>query len=103
MANWLVEQGHRAAFSLELGPDPGDDELLKFAAEEVLVVVTADRGFGRSVFTKRAKSTAIIFLPELSFDARSKLVARVIAEHSDKLERGCWIVARPGKIRIRKP
>jgi predicted nuclease of predicted toxin-antitoxin system len=100
---WLEELGHSATFSLELGNDPGDDELLAFAAQEQMIVVTIDRGFGKSVFTKGAIAPAIVVLPDASAEIQRGLLARALEEHAAEMLPGAWVIATPGRIRVTKP
>ena len=88
--------------SLQLGPDPGDDELLAFAASEKMVVLTLDRGFAKSVFTQGLPSAAIVFLPDLREKVQFDLLEEVLKNHTEELAVGKWVVAAPGKIRVRK-
>ncbi len=44
----------------------------------------------------------IIRLPDLPFEKRKRLLAAVLSEHSEDLERGCVITAGEKRMRVRK-
>jgi predicted nuclease of predicted toxin-antitoxin system len=102
LAEWLRSRGHDAVYSPELGPDPGDDDLLAVAARDGRVVITHDKGFARSVFLAGANSTAMIFLPDLRPITRRLVIEGILALHSSDLEQGAWIILRNDKLRIRR-
>ncbi|MBP9890558.1 MAG: hypothetical protein KBG84_01530 [Planctomycetes bacterium] len=95
-------RGYEAILSLQLGPDPGDDELLAFAASEGMVVLTLDRGFAKGVFTRGLASAAIVFLPDSRQEVQFALLEEILTKHGAALETGQWVIAAPGKIRVRK-
>ena len=99
---WLQARGFEAVLSLQLGPDPGDDELLAFAASEKMVVLTLDRGFAKGVFTRGLASAAIVFLPDSRQEVQFGLLEEILNKHVEALENGKWVIAAPGKIRVRK-
>lgn len=100
---WLEELGHEALLSLELGPDPGDAELLAYAASENMCVVALDRGFAESVFTHGTASTGVLFLPDLQADTQKRRLADALARHLSDLELKRWVIATPGNFRVRGP
>ena len=52
LAQWLRSKGHDVIEARELGPDPGDEQLLAQAFAEHRVLVTLDKDFGALVFTQ---------------------------------------------------
>ncbi|MGD2063701.1 MAG: DUF5615 family PIN-like protein [Nitrospirota bacterium] len=54
LAEWLRSRGHDTVECRDLGPDPGDRELLRRAMQEQRVLVTIDTDFGELVFADRA-------------------------------------------------
>jgi len=98
---WLQARGFEAVLSLQLGTDPGDDELLAFAASEKMIVLTLDRGFAKGVFTRGLASAAIVVLPDLREKVQFELLEEVLDKHFEDLAKGKWMIAAPGKIRVR--
>ncbi len=103
LAVWLASVGHDAVFSPDLGPDPGDDELLRIAYRDGRVVITLDRNFGKSVYTAGVPSPGIVILPWVPHDARKRLVEAALAIHEVELRQGCWVVAELGRFRMHVP
>ncbi|HVR97350.1 MAG TPA: DUF5615 family PIN-like protein [Thermoanaerobaculia bacterium] len=63
VALWLREAGYDVAEVV--GPDPGDLELLRRAAEEERVVVTLDKHFLQLVFHHAHAHRGLIRLPDV--------------------------------------
>jgi predicted nuclease of predicted toxin-antitoxin system len=103
LARNLASLGHNVVFSRDLGPDPGDVELLKIAAEKGRTIVTVDRNFARPVLFGEAPSIGIIFIPDARLNLRQQLVNSAIERHEQDLNAGAWVVSRPGQMRLRKP
>lgn len=103
LADALSMDGHDVVFTRDLGPDPGDAQLLRAAAEQGRVVITVDQSFGLSALTGEAPNAGILFIPDLPLGARVALVAAAITAHEEDLVAGAWVVATPGRLRVRKP
>lgn len=103
LASALRDAGHDVVFSRDLGPDPGDAELVRRAATENRTVITVDRNFGRSIILGAAPNTGIVFIPDVLFDQRLELVETAVTAHETDLNEGAWVVSQPGGMRLRMP
>lgn len=103
LAEWLRAAGHDVVEARALGPDPGDDDLLRHAARDGRVLVTLDTDFGRLVFVQGLSQRGLIRLPDLPPAQRVALVEEVLARHGDALERGAIVTIRGRRMRITTP
>jgi predicted nuclease of predicted toxin-antitoxin system len=62
ITNWLVGQGHDVLRVATLPPAITDEEILRLAADQRRVVLTADKDFGELVFRVGQPSTGVILL-----------------------------------------
>jgi predicted nuclease of predicted toxin-antitoxin system len=102
MALWLRQQGHDVLESRELGPDPGDREILEIAAREKRILVTIDTDFGIFVFQKGMAHSGIIRLPDVTSDQRIAIFSELFERHVPDLESGAIITVRGNRIRVSK-
>jgi len=100
IAQWLRTHGHDVVESRELGPDPGDYVLLKWASHESRILVTIDTDFGQLVFLEGLSHSGLIRLPDVPSDERLRIIEELIQRFQTELEAGSIITVRGGKIRI---
>jgi predicted nuclease of predicted toxin-antitoxin system len=74
LADWLGGQGHDVAAAWDDGPDPGDRELLRVAAEAGRILVTIDSDFGTLVFLGKERHAGVIRLPDAPAAVRIDLM-----------------------------
>ena len=65
LAEWLNSRGHDVIESRTLGPDPGDQQMLKWAWEQERILVTIDTDFGGLVYLRGAAHRGIVRLPDV--------------------------------------
>ena len=99
----LRTAGHDVAFVGDWSKDPGDDEILAFALEERMVVLTRDKDFGTLAVRDKMPSCGIIRLVGLPPSREISLCLRVLAQHESELERGALITIESHRIRVREP
>lgn len=100
LARWLRDRGHDVAESRERGADPGDAELLRWAASERRVLVTLDKDFGELIFTQEVAHCGLVRLPDVPADRRIELFDRLLSVHPTELAEGAVVTIRGGRIRI---
>lgn len=100
LADWLREAGHDVSESRLRGPDPGDAELLAWAAAEDRVLVTLDKDFGQLVFTGNALHRGIIRLPDVPAARRIELVRQILAEIPAADIASMVVTVRGDRIRV---
>ncbi len=99
----LHQRGHDIVEAAELGPDPGDRQLLEQAHREQRVVVTIDTDFGQLIFQSGVPHSGLLRLPDVSPDQRIQLTSEVLARHGDALANGAIVTVRGGRIRVSHP
>ncbi len=103
VAAWLQTQGHEVLAAWDTGPDPGDAALLQRAATEGRVLVTIDTDFGALVYVQAAAHAGLIRLPDVPAAERIRLLAQVLARHTEALEAHAIITVSGGRIRVARP
>ena len=103
LAEWLRDQGHDVVESRALGPDPGDQALLERAATEGRMLVTIDTDFGELVYVRDVPHAGLVRLPDVSAAQRIALMAEVLEQHRQALERQAVVTIRGGRVRISQP
>ena len=103
LAEWLRDQSHDVVESRALGPDPGDQALLERAATEGRILVTIDTDFGELVYVRDVPHAGLVRLPDVSAAQRIALMAEVLEQHRQALERQAVVTVRGGRVRISQP
>ena len=101
LAEWLRAKGHDV-FDAGEESDPGDRTLLERAAAEGRILVTLDRDFGRLVYVGGAVHAGLVRLPDVPV-RRLALMAEVLQEHGEALDRQALVTVRGGRIRVTGP
>jgi predicted nuclease of predicted toxin-antitoxin system len=98
----LVSAGADVTWVRTVQPGASDEAVLKIACDEGRVLVTEDRDFGELIVRRRLNAVGVVLLEldPLSGDAAAGRVAKVVAEHAEKLV-GNLTVIEPGRTRIR--
>lgn len=100
LADWLRENSYDVLHVGELGPDPGDLELLKIAFEQERVLITIDNDFGDLIFLERLPHHGLIRLPDVPSRQRIALMREVLERHREVVEEGCIITIKGDRLRI---
>jgi predicted nuclease of predicted toxin-antitoxin system len=100
LADWLISQGHDVVYSPALGPDPGDELLLGWAAQQGRVLITIDTDFAKLVFVEAASHAGLVRLPDVPASQRIRIMDELLREHGPDLSNGAIITVRGGRIRI---
>ncbi len=99
----LEAEGHDVVSVADWPRDPGDRNVLAFAAREDRVLVTADRGFGELVVTARLPNAGLIILTKMAPSEHPEATVRAIAEHGDDLMSGAFLIITGERTRARVP
>jgi len=83
----LRQDGHDVVYVAEISPGIEDEEVLILAAQDDILLLTADKDFGELAFRQGMIRRGILLyrLSELSNLEKASLIAKVIAEHGDEL------------------
>jgi predicted nuclease of predicted toxin-antitoxin system len=99
----LRDRGHDVvAISRNYPPGLADEDVLAIARREQRLLVVADRDFGELLFQQDLTHAGVIFfqLPGATLHTKIAHLNTVLEEHTDKLERGEFLVVTPGRIRV---
>lgn len=100
----LRTAGHDVLSVAEAAPSADDRTVLRLALAEQRVLLTEDKHFGEFVFAHGHRAHGILFFryPRAVRAAVTREAARLVAEQGDRLH-GCFVVVRPGRVRITGP
>lgn len=100
LAEWLREKEHDVVESRDLGPDPGDEQLLDLAHSQGRVLITIDTDFGRLIYRDHQKQSGLIRLPDVPAAVRIQMMEQILLRHASDLTDGNIITVRGYRIRI---
>jgi predicted nuclease of predicted toxin-antitoxin system len=105
IAGSLCDAGFEAVHVADLGlVTATDDVIFDRAAEEGLVIVTADSDFGSLLAVRRATSPSVVHLrhvAELVAEDHLALLVANLPQIADDLERGAIVSLSPNRLAIR--
>ena len=81
--------------------DPGDAEILAFAARERRVVVTLDKDFGELAVVHEAPHAGIVRLVDFASYEQGPAAAAALRRYARELELGAIVTVERHRIRIR--
>jgi predicted nuclease of predicted toxin-antitoxin system len=100
---YLRQLGHDVhVISRDYPPGLPDEDILEIARKERRILVVADRDFGELIFQQGLAHAGVIFfrLPGAKLQTKIDQLNTVLAQHSDDLKRGEFLVVTPGQIRV---
>lgn len=97
----LVKVGHEAEWAGDWPEDPGDEEILRRAADQKQVLVTIDKDFGELAVLRRQRHHGIVRLVGLSSTQQVIACAAVLARYGEELQRGAIVTAERSRVRVR--
>ena len=102
----LRDLGHDvAAISREYPHSLAVEEVLAIARQEHRILVVVDRDFGELIFHQHLAPAGVMFfrLPGASLQTKIDHLNMVLADYTDHLQRGAFIVVTPGRVRVATP
>jgi len=100
---WLQEGGHDVVRAVDLGPDPGDQALMRLAAEQHRVLLTNDKDFGALVFRGGRTHAGLVRLPQVAPEQAIELMRLMLQRHAEDLDQGSVITVQSNRIRVTRP
>jgi len=94
----LRAAGHEVLAVAELAPSAGDPGVLSLALAEERILLTEDKDFGEFVFARGHRAHGVLFL-RYPRGVIANDVVRLVADRGEQLL-GCFVVVRPGRVRI---
>lgn len=95
--------GHDVSCVGEWATDPGDEQILTRATQELRVLVTLDKDFGTLANLKGMRHSGILRIVNFSAKRQAEVCLNVLASKGDELLAGATITAEPGRLRVRPP
>ena len=99
----LRQLGHDVqAVSRNYPPGLPDEDALEITRKERRILIVADRDLGELIFHQGLTHAGVIFfrLPGAKLQTKIGHLNTVLAQHTDDLERGEFLVVTPGQIRV---
>ena len=98
----LRNDGHDVYAVIEMSAGVSDDEVLKQANHQGLVLLTGDKDFGELIYRDKRFTCGIVLirLSGLSNHEKAEIVASVINEHANELENAFTVISQHN-LRIR--
>ena len=98
----LRNDGHEIYAVIEMSAGVSDDEVLKQANRQGVVLLTSDKDFGELVYRDKRYTCGIVLirLAGLSSSEKIEIVASVIREHASELENSFTVITHHN-LRIR--
>jgi predicted nuclease of predicted toxin-antitoxin system len=97
----LQHAGHDVVWAGDWSSDPGDEQILKVAADEGRVLITLDKDFGELVIVKEHPHGGIVRLVDFAARDQAKVCLNLLEIYGDKFDAGAIVTAEPGRLRIR--
>src|SRR5215831_12421030 len=99
----LRERHHDVvAISREYPHSLADEDVLAIARDAKRILIDADRDFGELIFHQELTHAGVIFfrMPGAPLHTKIEHLTTVLAEYTDQLKRGEFLVVTPGQIRV---
>ena len=81
--------------------DPGDDEILAYAARNGQVIVTLDKDFGELAVAFGRDHAGIVRLVDVRSADQAPLCIELLAAYGTELAQRAIVTAEPGRVRVR--
>ncbi|MDB5294215.1 MAG: uncharacterized protein JWO31_198 [Phycisphaerales bacterium] len=93
--------GHDVVWVGDWPSDPGDEQILRRAADEGRVVVTIDKDFGELAVVRGVLHAGLVRLVGFRAGEQGKAVVRLLAAYETELVAGAIVTAEPWRVRVR--
>ena len=100
-AGIVLGAGHDVSWAGDWPHDPGDQEILRRAADEGRVLVTIDKDFGELAVVQGMLHVGLIRLVGFRASDQGPAVLRLLAKYESELAAGAILTAEPWRVRVR--
>ena len=97
----ILDAGHEVEWVGDWPVDPGDDEILVYAARNRQAVVTLDKDFGELAVAFDREHAGIVRLVDVRSADQGALCVELLATYREELARRAIVTAEPGRVRVR--
>ena len=81
--------------------DPGDEAVMRFAAESRSILVTLDKDFGELAIVRGQQHAGIVRLAGISARQQASACIAALDRYGASLAQGAIVTVEPGRIRIK--
>lgn len=100
-ADAVRQAGHDVIWSGNWPRDPGDDEILRRAADESRVLITIDKDFGELVIAKGNAHCGMIRLIGFRAAEQGPAIVKLLQAYDKDLADRAILTAEPWRVRVR--
>jgi len=97
----LAEKGHEVEWIGDREQDPGDEAIIKWAAEHKMVLVTLDKDFGELAIVRGMAHAGIVRLVGLRANEQGPVCAIVLEKYASELGAGAILTVDTHRVRVR--
>lgn len=97
----LERAGHEVDWSGSWDKDPGDEEILKRAAQNGQLLVTLDKDFGELAIVRGMPHLGIIRLVGIRAEQQGPMVAGLIQKYSRELSESAILTVESWRVRVK--
>ncbi len=97
----LVSAGHDVVWVGDWAHDPGDEEIIAWAANETRILVTLDKDFGELAVIRREPHAGIVRLVGYRAEQQAPVLLALLTQYSAELENAAIVTVEPGRVRVR--
>lgn len=97
----LASSGHEVEWTGSWDQDPGDEEILSYAAKNSMVLVTLDKDFGELAIVRGMKHSGIIRIAGMKAQEQGPAVVALLQKYERELLAGAIVTASAERVRIR--
>ena len=101
VVEYLKGAGHEVTLVYDRDPQLGDEEIMRWADQERIPLITNDKDFGRHIFLHQESHGGLIRLPNARGDVLVALMRQVLDKHQQDLIQGSIITVTIERIRVR--
>jgi predicted nuclease of predicted toxin-antitoxin system len=101
LARWLQEQGHDVFSVFDQARGFNDEEVLRIALENELILITVDKDFGEKIFREKRAHHGVILLRLKDERSKNKIAAmkRLLTSFATRI-RGQFVVVTDTQVRF---
>jgi predicted nuclease of predicted toxin-antitoxin system len=97
----LAEDGHDVLWTGDWAADPGDEEILGFAAQQSRILITLDKDFGELVVMFNRKHAGIVRLVDIPVKQQAIACSRTLSRYGVDLLLGALVTVERDRVRVR--
>lgn len=97
----LAGAGHEVEWTGSWESDPGDEQILSYAAKNSMILVTLDKDFGELAIVRGFKHSGIIRIIGMRAHEQGPAIVALLLKYESELLAGAIVTASAERVRIR--